>query len=72
MGIPAGFGALWLVWGAEVRKLSHESGNIFRIQNLKEYTHKLIKREREHHVKEAEANRLELWGNLQVIAEFNR
>lgn len=58
--------------GAEVRKLSYEDGNIFRIQNLKEYTHKLIKREREYHVKEAEANRLELWGNLQVIAEFNK
>lgn len=58
--------------GAEVRKLSYEDGNIFRIQNLKEYAHKLIKREREYHVKEAEANRLELWGNLQVIAEFNK
>lgn len=58
--------------GAEVRKLSYEDGNIFRIQNLKEYAHKLIKREREDHVKEAEANRLELWGNLQVIAEFNK
>lgn len=68
-------GWLWGVMagiGAEVRKLSHESGNIFRVQNFKEYTHKLIKREREHHVKEAEANRLELWGNLQVIAEFNK
>lgn len=58
--------------GAEVRKLSYEDGNIFRIQNLKEYAHKLIKREREHHVKEAGANRLELWGNLQVITEFNK
>lgn len=58
--------------GAEVRKLSYEDGNIFRTQNLKEYAHKLIKREREYHVKEAEVNRLELWGNLQVIAEFNK
>lgn len=58
--------------GAEVRKLSYEDGNIFRIQNLKEYAHKLIKREREYHMKEAEANRLELWGNLQVIAGFNK
>ena len=58
--------------GAEVRKLSYEDGNIFRIQNLKEYVHKLVKREREYHMKEAGANRLELWGNLQVIAEFNK
>ena len=58
--------------GAEVRKLSYEDGNIFRIQNLKDYAHKLIKREREYHVKEAGANQLELWGNLQAIAEFNK
>ena len=58
--------------GAEVRRLSYEDGNIFRIQNLKEYAQKQIKREREYHVKEAGANRLELWGNLQVIAEFNK
>lgn len=68
-------GWLWGVMagiGAEVRKLSHEDGNIFRVQNLKEYVWKQVKREREDHVKDAEAHRIELWGNLQVIAEFNK